>query len=183
MKLARLFKAIISKVEVGDATTMDVVGLGEIMSTSVSDVSTFNCPHAFGGFHCGVTPVGTPVLITGSASTQAYTIQRLGTDPAFPVPNATFYAQGTLLMLTGEAAGLELNVNRVGDGGTDPVYSLKLLSVLTTELQRGDVGMLFNGCTKTLGRCNGYDNLDRGRHVPYLRGAKTFAAAGDLPDE
>jgi hypothetical protein len=178
MRLGRVFKGIIEKAQVAAQSTLEAVGVEEIMSTSISDVTTFNCPYPFGGFNCGVIPVGIHVLITASSSTQNYTIRRVGPTP-LPFAN-DFYTQGTLKLLSGRAAGVELQVNNLS--GTDPVYNLKLLSVLTDTLRPGTVALLYNGCTKTMSRCNDYDNLNRGRQIPYIRGSKNFANAEDLPD-
>jgi hypothetical protein len=178
MQISRIIKGLIEKIEVEEATTADVVGLAEILSTSVSDVTTYNCPYPFGGFHCGVQPIGTPIIITTSQASQIYQIRRIGAS-LFPHP-LDFYMQGTFKALSGRATGLELQVQSLT--GNDPNYTLSLLSVLTEALQVDTIGLLYNGCTKTMQRCNDYNNLNNGRHMPYIRGSKNFVAAKELPD-
>lgn len=172
LNLHRILKGNISTIQIdNESASAEVLGLEDLLQTTVRDTTTANCPYRFQSFSCGVVAAGLLGTVTSSSGTQSYVIEGTGT-PSFT--DAQFI-QGTIRVLGGPAAGEELDIRSFTSSGS--TLNIVLLSPTLRALPDNTPVIVYPGCTKTLESCDSYSNLDRGRHFPRIRGSKVYTNA------
>lgn len=172
LALHRILKGNISAVKVdNERASAEILGLEDLLQTTVRDTTTANCPYRFQSFSCGVVAAGVLGVVDSNTGTQTYAIGTVAA-PAFTDAQ---YVQGTIRVLGGPAAGEEFDISSLTAvlGGVN----LTLLSPVLRALPAGSPVIIYPGCTKTLESCASYNNLDRGRHLPRIRGSKVYTNA------
>jgi len=173
----RVFSGRVESVETdGGQVSVKCIGALEMLSQPYKDVTSASCTYKFGGIRCGVQLTKTYGTIT--SATRNYLVVNM--NSILPL-SAVLYKQGTLRFMDAGFQNVEVDVATVASlGGT--IYRIELFSTLDYVPPNGALVVLSNGCTKTMVDCAAYNNLERGRQMPYLQGARTFTASGMIND-
>ena len=176
--LSRIYSGTVESVTTDNSSaTINFVGMLEKLTGQVKDTTSVTCPYLFGGAQCGVALNKTVGVVTGSNRLNIFRVEMES-----PLPLATEqYVQGTLRFLSDGCQDIELDVRRVISVGGN-TYTVICYSSLSALAPLGTQVVLANGCEKTMAACVSYNNLPRGRMLPYLQGQRTFTASGQIAD-
>jgi hypothetical protein len=174
--ISKIFSGFLQSVKVTDSQSeASAVGMLENLATPYKDVTGLLCPYAFGGIKCGVAltkSYGVVVSATAGAMVVDF-------GAALPLV-LNRYQQGTVRFLAAGFQSVEKDVSSVTLVSGNQ-FQINLFGSFNYSLPKaGTLLVLANGCTKTLARCNDYNNLPRGRQMPYLQGARVYSASGEL---
>jgi hypothetical protein len=174
--IGKVFSGYINSVKSVDSQSEAASsGMLEMLGTPYKDVTGLLCPYAFGGVKCAKALTKSFGLVTSSSGN--YIIVDFGTTLPLAVD---FYLQGTVRFLNAGFQSVEKDVSSI-NLVTGTQYRINFFNSFNfSQPKPGTLIVLANGCTKTLKRCDEYNNLPRGRHMPYLQGARVYSASGEI---
>jgi len=173
----RIFTGMVESLSSNDATVeLKLIGSIETLGAPVKDTLSVTCPYVFGGRRCGVSLTKTVGVVTTGGNKSI--VVNFGASLPLPLDR---YIQGTVKLASNGFQNIEIDlVSVVLISGT--TYRLTFYAALTEAVTSGTLVTLANGCVKTMERCNQYNNLARGRMLPYVQGGRVFTASGQIND-
>lgn len=151
-----------------------VEGSSARMSRGLTEEFSPTCRAVFCDERCtlNLASFGTNFTVA-SASERTFAATQLDATPA------GHFNLGTVTWLTGDNAGVSIEVQTGGDGAA------RLYMPLPFAMQVGDTGTIYRGCPKTLAACNSYNNVLNFRGEPYMPGSDFVVAPTnyDPPDD